>query len=72
MQELPFKHIIEGKIEGRMEVAGKKKGRRSKKILNDLKKERGYSKLKVEALDRTVCRTRVGSLYGLRLRQTTE
>jgi hypothetical protein len=47
------KHIIEGKIEEMMEVAGKR-GRRSKHLLNDLKKTIVYRKLKAEALDRTV------------------
>jgi hypothetical protein len=31
-----LKHVIEGKIEGRIEVTGRR-GRRRKKILNDLK-----------------------------------
>jgi len=35
-----LKHVIEGKIEGRIEVAGRR-GRRSKKLLDDLKVEKG-------------------------------
>jgi IMP dehydrogenase/GMP reductase len=54
-----IKHVIEGKKEERIEVAGKR-GRRSKQLLNDLKKTMGYCKLKVEAQDRTVWRTGVG------------
>ena len=56
-KELPFKHAIEGEIEGRIQVAGKR-GRRGKKLLDDLKEKRGYWKLKEEALDRTVFGTR--------------
>ena len=37
-----LKHIIEGKIKGEMEVA-RRRGRRSKKLLDDLKDRRGYS-----------------------------
>ena len=51
-----LKHIIEGKIEGRMEVAGRK-GRRSKQLLDDLKEEKGYWKMKEETLDFTLWRT---------------
>ena len=40
-----LKHVIEGKIEGRMEVTGRR-GRRSKQLLDDLKENRGYCKLK--------------------------
>jgi hypothetical protein len=37
-----------------------RRGRRSKQILDDLKKKRGCWKLKEEALDRTLWRTRFG------------
>jgi hypothetical protein len=40
-----LKHVIEGKIEGRIEVTGRRE-RRSKQLLDDLKEERGYWKLK--------------------------
>jgi hypothetical protein len=36
-----LKHVIKGKIEGK-----KRRGRRSKQLLNDLKEMRGYWKLK--------------------------
>jgi hypothetical protein len=36
----------------------RRRGRRSKKLLDDLKDRRGYSHLKEEALDRTVRRNR--------------
>jgi hypothetical protein len=49
-------HVIEGKIEERIEVTGRR-GKRSKELLDDLKEKRGYCKLKEEALDRTLWRT---------------
>jgi len=48
-----LKHVIEGKIKGDTEVA-RRRGRRRKKLLDDLKDRRGYSYLKEEALDRTM------------------
>ena len=45
-----LKHIIEGKIEGRIEVTGRR-GRRRKQVLDDLQKNRGYWKLKEDAFD---------------------
>jgi hypothetical protein len=53
-----LKHFIEGKIKGRIDVMGRR-GRRCK-LLDDLKETRGYYKLKEEALDRTLWRTRFG------------
>jgi hypothetical protein len=65
-----LKHVIEGKLEGKIEMMGKR-GRRRKQLLDGLKEKRRYWKLKEEALDRTVWRTRFGRGYGL-VRQTTE
>jgi hypothetical protein len=65
------KHDIEGKIEGMIEVTGRR-GRRRKQLLDDLKDQRGYWKLKKEALDRTLWRTRFGRGYGPVVRQTAE
>ena len=48
-----LKHVIEGKVKGEMEVT-RRRGRRRKKLLDDLKDRRGYSHLKEEALDRTM------------------
>jgi len=48
-----LKLVIEGKIEGRIEVMGKQ-GRRCKQLLDNLKEMRGYWKLKEEALYCTV------------------
>jgi hypothetical protein len=47
-----LKQVIEGKIKGRIEVS-RRRGRRRKKLLDDLGDRRGYSQLKEEALDRT-------------------
>ena len=54
-----------------MEVT-RKRGRRRKKLLDDLKDRRGYSHLKEEALDRTVWRHRFGGGFGPVVRQNTE
>ena len=48
-----LKQVIAGKIKGEMEVT-RRRGRRRKKLLDDLKDRRGYSHLNAEALDRTV------------------
>jgi len=48
-----LKQVIKGKIKGEMEVT-RRRGRRRKKLLDDLKDTRGYSHLKEEALDRTM------------------
>jgi hypothetical protein len=66
-----LKHVIEGKLEGRTEMKGRR-GRRRKQVLDDLKEKREYWKLKEEALDRSQWRSRFGRLYGPVLRQTTE
>jgi hypothetical protein len=66
-----LKHVLEGKLEGRTEMRGRR-GRRCKQLLDDLKEKRGYWKLKEEELDRTVWRTRFGRGYGPVGRQTTE
>jgi hypothetical protein len=66
-----LKHSFEGKIEGRIEVTGRR-GRRHKQLLDDLKEKRGYCKLKEEVLDRTLWRTHFGRGYGPVVRQTAE
>jgi hypothetical protein len=55
--------VTEGKLEGRIEVT-ERRGRRRKQLLDVLKEKRGYWKLKEEALDRTLWRTRFGRRYG--------
>jgi hypothetical protein len=54
-----------------MEVT-KRRGRRRKKLLDDLKERRGYSHLKAEALDRTMWRNRFGGGFEPVVRQNTE
>ena len=66
-----LKQVIEGKIKGEMEVK-RRRGRRRRKLLDDLKYRRGYSHLKEEALDRTMWRNRVGGGFGPVVRQNTE
>jgi hypothetical protein len=66
-----LQRVIEGKIQGRIEVTGRQ-GRRRRKLLDDLKKRRGYFHLKEEALDRTVWRARFGRGFGPVVRQTTK
>jgi hypothetical protein len=66
-----LKHVIEGKLEGRTEVTGRR-GRRRKQMLDGLKEKRRYWELKEEALDRTLWRSRFGRGYGPVVRQTTE
>jgi hypothetical protein len=66
-----LKHVIGGKLEGRIEIT-ERRGRRRKQLLEDLKEKRRYWKLKEEALDCTLWRTRFGRGYEPVLRQTTE
>ena len=65
-----LKQVIEGKIRGEMEVT-RRRGRRRKKLLDDLKDRRGYFHLK-EALDRTMWRNRFGRGFGPVVRQNTD
>jgi hypothetical protein len=66
-----LKHVIEGKLEGRIEMTGRR-GRRRMQLLDDLKEKRSYWKLKEEALDRSQRRTCFGRGYGRVVRQTTK
>jgi hypothetical protein len=49
-----------------------RRGRRRKQLLDDLREKRIYWKLKEEALDRTLWKTRFGRGYGPVVRRTTE
>jgi hypothetical protein len=49
-----------------------RQGKRRRKLLDDLKEKRGYSHLKEEALDRTMCRARFGRGFGPVVRQTAK
>ena len=66
-----LQRVIEGKIQGGIEVTGRR-GRRRRKLLDDLKARRGYSHMKEEALDLTIWRARFGRGFGPVVRQTTE
>jgi len=66
-----LEQVIEGKVEGRMEVT-RRLGRRRMQLLGDVKEKRGYWKLKEETLDRTEWRTRFGRGCGPVVRQTME
>jgi len=63
--------VIEGKIKGGIEVTGRR-GRRHRKLLDDLREKREYSHLKEEALDHTMWRARFGRGFGPVVRQTTK
>jgi hypothetical protein len=64
-------HVIEGKIEERMKVTGRRR-KRSKLLLDDVKEKRRFWVLKKEALDRTMWRTPFESVSGPVVRQTVE
>ena len=66
-----LRRVIEGKTKGEIEVTGRR-GRRRKKLLDDLKDRRGYSHLKEEALDCTMWRNRFRGGFGPVVRQNTE
>ena len=66
-----LKQVIEGKVKGEMDVT-RRRGRRRKKLLDDLKDRTGYSHLKEEALDRTMWRNRFGRGLGPVVRRNTE
>jgi hypothetical protein len=66
-----LRQVIEGKIKGGIEVTGRR-GRRRRKLLDGLKKRRGYSHIKEEALDRTMWRARFGRGFGPVVRQTVK
>jgi len=66
-----LKQVIEGKIKREKKVT-RRRGRRCKKLLDDLKDRRGYFHLKEEALDRIMWRNRFGRGVGPVVRQSTE
>ena len=63
-----IKHVIAGKIEGRIKVKGRP-GRRRKKLFDGLKETRRYCKLQEEAPNGPLWRTRFGRGYGPFVRQ---
>jgi hypothetical protein len=66
-----LQQVNKGKIKGWIGVTGIR-GRRRRKLLDDLKERRGYSHLKEEALDRTTWRARFGRGFGPVVRQTAK
>ena len=62
-------HVVEGKVEGRIEVT-ERGGRRCKELLDGLKEKTGYWGLKEETIDHTLWQIGFGRDYG-RVRQTT-
>jgi hypothetical protein len=66
-----LQRVIEGKVKGWIEVRVKR-GRRRRKLLDDLKERRLYCHLKDEALDRTMWRARFGRGFGPFVRQTNK
>jgi hypothetical protein len=49
-----------------------RRGRRRRKLLDDLKERKGYFHLKEESLDRSMWRARFGKGFGPVVRQTTK
>jgi hypothetical protein len=66
-----LRQVIEGNIKGGIEVTGRR-GRRCRKLLDDLKERRGYSHLKEDALDRTMWTAGFGRSFGPVVRQITK
>jgi len=64
-----LQQVIEAKIKGGIEVK-RRRGRRSRKLRDNLKESKGYSHLKEEALDRSMWRARFGRGFGPVVRQT--
>jgi hypothetical protein len=62
-----LQRVIEGKIKGVIELRGRR-GRRHRKLLDDLKERRGYCHL----LDRTMWRARFGRGFGPVVGQTAK
>jgi hypothetical protein len=66
-----LRQVIEGKIKGGIDVTGRR-GRRRRKLLDDLKERRGYSHLKEKALDRIMWRACFGKGFGPVVGQTAK
>ena len=66
-----LKYIIEGKLEGKIAVTGRR-GRRLKQLRDGLKEMRGYWKMKHKVLVCSLWRTRFGRSYEPIVRQTAE
>ena len=66
-----LKQVIERKIKGEMEVT-RRRGRRRRKLLDDLKDTREFSHLKEKALDCSMGRNHFGGSFEPVVRQNTE
>jgi len=66
-----LQRVIEGKIKRGIEVTGRR-GRKRRKLLDDLKERRGYSQLNEDAPDCSMWRARFGRGFGPVVRQTTK
>jgi hypothetical protein len=66
-----LQQVIEGKIKGGIEVTGRR-GRRCRKLLDDLTERRGYLHLKKEAPDRICAELCFGRGFGPVVRQTAK
>jgi hypothetical protein len=66
-----LRHVTEGKIKGGIEVTVRR-GRRRRKLLDDLTEGRWFSHLKEQVLDRTMWRAGFGRGFGPVLRQTAK
>jgi hypothetical protein len=64
-----LQRVIEAKIKEKIDVTWRRE-RRRRKLLDDLKERRGYSRLREEALDRTMWRAGFGRGFGPVVRQT--
>ena len=58
-----YNKLLKERIKAQIEVT-RRRGRRRKKLLDDLKDRRGYCQLKEEALDRTMWRSRFRRGFG--------
>jgi len=65
-----LQHVIKGNIKGWIEVIGRR-GRRRRKLLDDLKERTGYSYLKECVLEYTMWTARLGRGFGPVVRKTT-
>jgi len=66
-----LEQVTEGTVKGGIEVTGRR-GKRCRKLLDDLKERRGYSHLKEEVLDCIMWRARFGRGFGSVVRQTSK
>jgi hypothetical protein len=63
-----LQQVVEGKIKGCIDMT-ERRGRKRRKLLDDLKERIGYSRVKEEALDRTLWTARFGRGFGFVVRQ---